>query len=133
MTSPLPSVTVQTSLLSGSVTAPIASSAEIANTAPPMPTRSASSATRGTSKLESALLESARVALRTDPKRALQLTQEHAKRYPNGLLCQEREVIAIEALNRLGKRDAAKARGAAFEEQFPDSALGPRLQQSLKK
>jgi hypothetical protein len=133
VTSPLPTVTVQTALPSDSATAPITSSVDVANTTAPMPTRAVSTITRGTTKLESTLLESARLALKTDPKRAFQLTQEHAKRYPNGLLSQEREVIAIEALNRLGKRDAAKARGIEFNENFPGSALEPRLQQSLKK
>lgn len=81
---------------------------------------------------ESELLESARRLLKSEPQRALLLTEEHARLYPKGALSQEREVIAIEALSRLGKREDAKARGADFGDAYPDSAHQPRLYQSLK-
>ena len=123
---------------SASFVSPIGTSPNNAATAVALTQPHAQARSRGAAvdavpnKLESALLESARAVLRTDPKRALQLTEEHEKRFPNGHLSQEREVIAIDALNRLGKRDAAKSRGAAFGQRFPDSAHQPRLQQSLK-
>lgn len=81
---------------------------------------------------EVSLLDSARAKLRTDPNRALELTREHARRFPNGALVQEREVIAIEALRRLGKSDAAKKRGEDFSQHYPDSAHQSKIEQTLK-
>lgn len=71
---------------------------------------------------EAALLEQARRALATDPEKALALTRQHQQRYPNGVLRQEREVIAISALRRLGRAPEASQRATSFEQQFPDSA-----------
>jgi hypothetical protein len=71
---------------------------------------------------EDQLLERARRALASDPNRALALTREHARSYPSGVLAQEREVIAIEALKRLGRGGEAEARRGTFEERYPQSA-----------
>ncbi len=81
---------------------------------------------------EVALLDSARAALATDPRRALTLTQEHARRFPHGALSQEREVIAIEALSKLGQTSAAKARGSDFERHYPGSAHQPKIDQTTR-
>ena len=56
------------------------------------------------------------------PKRALPLTREQARRFPRGVLAQEREVIAIEALRRLGQKDEASSRADRFRETYPGSA-----------
>lgn len=82
---------------------------------------------------EASLLDSARSLLSRDPQRALQLTREHATRFPRGSLIQEREVIAIEALRRLGKEEAARKRGAEFGQSFPDSAHQPKIDQTLER
>lgn len=71
---------------------------------------------------EDQLLERARRALSSDPGRALALTKEHARAYPRGVLAQEREVIAIEALKRLGRAGEADSRRGTFEERYPQSA-----------
>lgn len=71
---------------------------------------------------EAQLLERARRALTSDPARALALTRQHAARFPHGVLQQEREVIAIEALRRLGQSGAASQRANSFEQSYPDSA-----------
>ena len=71
---------------------------------------------------EAALLEQARRSLGSDPTRALALTRQHQTRFPYGSLRQEREVIAIEALRRLGRGKAAEQRADSFEKAFPDSA-----------
>lgn len=78
---------------------------------------------------ESVLLNMARSALRSNPRHALALTQEHVKRFANGALVQEREVIAIEALSRLGQLDAARARARDFERRFPGSAHQSKIDQ----
>jgi hypothetical protein len=71
---------------------------------------------------EAALLEKARGELVSDPAQALAATQEHARRFPHGLLTQEREVIAISALRRLGRTAQADARAARFDARYPNSA-----------
>lgn len=81
----------------------------------------------GGSAAETALLEKARAALQSRPGEALELTRRHRARFPKGLLAQEREVIAIEALERLGRKDAADARAAEFERRYRGSVHRPRL------
>src|SRR5262249_43904909 len=70
---------------------------------------------------EAALLRQARELLPVDPARALELTRQDEREFPNGQLAQERETIAIEALERSGRTDEARARARAFEARFPDS------------
>jgi hypothetical protein len=79
---------------------------------------------------EAALLERARAALATAPARALALTKEHRRRFPRGLLTQEREVIAIEALERLGDERAAGAKASEFDERFRGSVHQERVRES---
>lgn len=76
---------------------------------------------------EHQLLRAARAALERDPARALALTQEHKRRFPAGMLAQEREVIAIEALSRLGRSDDARSRADRFGKEYPDSPHGDRV------
>lgn len=70
---------------------------------------------------EHRLLRAARASLDRDPRRSLALTEEHRRRFPRGMLVQEREVIAIEALAKLGKSDSARSRADQFAEDYPDS------------
>lgn len=100
--------------------APVIAPSASAAPAPSAP--AASRATKATGPSEADLLEQARRALKTDPARALALTRQHQARFPNGVLRQEREVIAIEALRRLGRSSEASERAGSFEKQFPDSA-----------
>lgn len=73
------------------------------------------------------LLERAQDALRGRPAEALALSQEHARRFPRGMLGQEREVIAIEALAKLGRTDEARARADRFRARFPGSSHARRI------
>jgi hypothetical protein len=71
---------------------------------------------------ERALLASARDALRKgDGRGALAILQTAQSRHPNGVLGQEREVLAIEALAQTGDRDGASKRAGAFLRAFPNS------------
>src|SRR5262249_26519636 len=70
---------------------------------------------------EGALLLKARQQLSPDPSAALALTDEAAKRFPDGPLAYEREVLAIEALAHLGRLPAARARLTAFRARYPQS------------
>lgn len=77
---------------------------------------------------ELALVGDAQLALRTDAALALALAEQHAGRFPQGTLAQEREVVAIEALTALGRLDEARTRTEAFLARWPDSAHRRRLE-----
>jgi len=70
---------------------------------------------------ELALLRDARIALRTNPSEALALAEQHRTSFAQGAMVQERELIAISALARLGRHTAVLARAAQFERDFPGS------------
>ncbi|MBU8900829.1 outer membrane protein assembly factor BamD [Corallococcus sp. M34] len=81
---------------------------------------------------ELALLDAAQRSLqRGDAAAALAELSTHATRFPNGALEQEREVLAIEALWRLGERHAARERARGFAQHFPTSSHLVRLQAIL--
>lgn len=82
---------------------------------------------------EPQLIEKARKALAADPRRALALAQEHQRRFPVGALGVEREVIALEALARLGQTSEAKRRALAFEAKYPKSIHLPRVRALLAR
>jgi hypothetical protein len=63
---------------------------------------------------ELALLARAKRSLALDAARALALSEQHAALYPHGLLAEEREVIAIEALVRSGQLEQARLRATRF-------------------
>jgi len=71
---------------------------------------------------ELTLLAHARRALLAQPERSLELTDQHAREFPDGTLCEEREVLAIESLLKLGLDQRAKQRALLFEQRFPHSA-----------
>jgi len=79
---------------------------------------------------EAELLEQARTALKSAPARALARANEHRARFPSGVLVQEREVIAIQALRQLGRSAEADQRAAAFAKAFPGSAFARKLKSS---
>ena len=81
---------------------------------------------------ESALLAQAQAALQSNPSRALALTREHKRRFPNGALAQEREVIAIEALKRMGDGESARKRAKDFENSYPGSAHRRKVENPTK-
>lgn len=67
---------------------------------------------------ELALLRPARSSA---PAQALALLDEHARRYPRGVLAEERQAQRIVALCGLGRRDEATTALAAFERAYPQS------------
>lgn len=75
---------------------------------------------------ELALLASAQTALRSgQAAQALALTDEHAKRFPKGMLGSERRLIRIRALCASGRKEQGLAEGRAA---FPDEASPGRQQ-----
>jgi hypothetical protein len=103
---------------------PAASSAAVIAPKAPAPPRAGN---------EAALLERARRALASEPKLALSLARRHEKEFPNGTLRQEREVIAIEALRRLGRSNEATDRAEDFRNEFPNSAHGRSVERGRSK
>jgi hypothetical protein len=82
--------------------------------------------------MEAALLVRARYALQKRRfKRALGLTDRHMERFPDGLLAEEREAIAIEALIDLGRRDRARSRFERLRIDHPQSSYAGRLERRL--
>jgi hypothetical protein len=71
---------------------------------------------------ETTLIKDARQALRAgDAARALRLLEESRRLFPAGVLQQERERLAIEALVKAGRGAEASARANAFLKKYPDS------------
>lgn len=64
---------------------------------------------------------------------ALAAAEQHARRFPNGSLAQEREMIAIESLLRLGRRGEAERRAEKFRKAWPTSTHLVRLNTMLKE
>jgi hypothetical protein len=82
----------------------------------------AASASLAKPSAELPLLQQARRALGRDPGQALSLVRRHEREFPRGKYVQEREVIRIEALRRLGQGDEANRRSEDFKRRFPGSA-----------
>ena len=74
------------------------------------------------------VLVNARKALKTDPTQTLRWVQEHERRFSSGILIQEREVLAIQALRRLNRSAEASARAARFHERYPTSIHGSQIE-----
>jgi hypothetical protein len=70
------------------------------------------------------LLERARAAVaREDFTAALPPLAEHARRFNNGYLTEEREALRVKALSGLGRAAEAHHAAVAFEARFPRSPL----------
>jgi hypothetical protein len=82
---------------------------------------------------EIALLRRAANLVSADPIHALVFVRVHEERFRGGVLAQEREVIAIDALARLGRTDAAHSRAARFAARWPGSAQRRRVEAILAR
>jgi len=70
------------------------------------------------------VLRAAREALtRGDFARALDVVGEHARRFRNGILAEEREALRVKSLAGLGRHDDAQRAAARFHVMFPHSVL----------
>ncbi len=76
---------------------------------------------------ELALVDRARAGVLVDPEASLRDVNRHSSDFPDGQLVAEREVIAVHALLRLGRRDEARARGEAFIVHAPGSSAARRI------
>jgi hypothetical protein len=81
--------------------------------------------------VEAALLRDADAALLAGhPSRALALVEEHASRFPGGVLVEEREAERIVVLCALGRAEEARARGAEFVRAAPRSPQLSRIRRA---
>jgi hypothetical protein len=112
-----------------------AASSERAPTARPsaLPAAPANAESGSTLAAERQLLDVARRAVTEENgAAALAAVTEHERRYPNGLLVQEREVMAVRALALLGRSEEARARADRFRSRFPSSLLLPALESGAR-
>ena len=72
-------------------------------------------------------LERAKALVDARPSEAFALATDHASRFPRGILQQEADVIAIEALARAGRTTGAAEHLRQFRQRFPNSAYLPHL------
>ena len=83
----------------------------------------------GALEAERALLDVARTALgRGDGSNALRAAEEHGRKFPHGILAEEREAMSIQALRLLHREDDAQARLERFRGRFPSSLIRPALE-----
>jgi hypothetical protein len=80
------------------------------------------------------LLTPAQTALHAnDFEHALALAERHASLYAAGTFAEEREAIAIEALQKLGRRDQARSRLTTFTAHYPHSGYRARLERTVRE
>jgi hypothetical protein len=106
-----------------SIVPPVTTAPVVASRSPEPVARAVPSAGDGLAR-ERTLIDRGRAALaRGDGSAALLAIDEHARRFPNGALAEERELLAVRALAATGQRDAMHKRAAAFRQTFPDSVF----------
>jgi hypothetical protein len=80
---------------------------------------------------EAAMLEEARALLDRAPGDALSKLEEHAVAFPSGHLALEREMLAVDALRRLGRTEDARSRGRALLARYHGSLYEERVRAML--
>ena len=63
--------------------------------------------------------------------RALAIAGEHAQRFPQGKLSEEREALAVRAFVMRGDAAEARQRAEAFRERYPNSFMTPAVETAL--
>jgi hypothetical protein len=101
--------------------------------APVPPATAAASPDEDPLKAEAQLLSAAQSALaKGAAARALELTSEHAAKFPKGALASERRAIRAMSLCSLGRRDEGRAEATPLIERAPTSPLSQRLAEACK-
>jgi hypothetical protein len=81
--------------------------------------------------LETRLLERARGLMGTNARQALMFLDAHQREFPHGALEIERELMAVDALLKLGLRQDAQLRAAQLRARAPGSIYEQRLARLL--
>lgn len=97
--------------------------------APPAPVANEPSRAGIAAELE--LLLAARRRLANDASGALALLDRHRAEFPHGALAKERDVLAVEALSRMGQREAAREQANTLLEDSETGFYADRLEQLL--
>ena len=71
--------------------------------------------------------------LEHDPARAYALAQSGHRKFPRGMLREEREALAVIALWNTGEENAARRRAEAFLARYPNSAVRGQVEQRLAR
>ncbi len=77
------------------------------------------------------LLSKARSALAARPREAYRLTEEHKSLFPQGVFAQERDALAVEALQRSGDLTHARALAEVFLKRYPSSPAAHRFRETM--
>jgi hypothetical protein len=77
------------------------------------------------------LLRSARASLAAQPREAYRLAEQHKELYPQGVFAQERDALAVEALQRAGDLKLARQRAQAFVQRYPSSPHAHRFRETM--
>ena len=107
---------------------------DVTGTKPVKPTEPKNSVGAPTSdlKAEESILEKARAALKSGTiNKARRYLRTHAKRFPRGVLIEEREGLRVRALLKLGRKKQAARRATRFLKRFPRSSQRPMVEEAL--
>jgi len=108
------------------VSRPAVSAPAVAEPAPALSAAATPTAALLTEELGA--LDHARVALvNGEGRRTLDELDAYDRRFPSGRLQIEAEVLRIDALAKLGRKDAARQRAEAFLRRYPNSVLATRV------
>jgi hypothetical protein len=90
------------------------------------------SAGAGQALAERLLLDVAYAALgQGQPAKALEPLEQHARRFPEGALREEREALTIQCLHNLANLEEARRRALSFKVRYPNSLFAPRIERVL--
>jgi hypothetical protein len=79
------------------------------------------------------LLDDARRRLEREPLHALREIERHTAEFPYGALSAERELMAVDALLRLGRRSDAEQRARVLLQRYPGSMYKDRVRSLLRR
>ena len=80
---------------------------------------------------ESVLIDRARSEVKSEPETALKTLAEHKQTFPGGPLTREAELVRVEALLRLGRRDEAENLGRKLTAHDPSGPTGRTVERLL--
>jgi hypothetical protein len=113
---------------------PLSKSESVLNTVPVKPADSSDSLASPVElnvdllREESKLIQKARQALNgARPTEALDLVREHQSRFTSGRLNQERDVLEVASLVKLGRTEEARVKALAFLARYPNSPHRERV------
>lgn len=81
---------------------------------------------------ELSLVHTAQQLIGHHPRRALEALDQHRTLYPRGTFAEERDALQLDALARLGWREALAQAGDAFLKRYPTSLHRERVEQLLR-